>query len=147
MRFLDFCLSVFLRNLYGLGDWRGGRAGHPPGAGAGIFGAVPLGLRKNAKGGGAGTQLASLRQVFLVLQRSRPRAKRKPAPRINVLPPGISPVRCHSGSKPRRVHVLVRFRELAGLLLVEVFSRDNMLGSRACLLEATLICKFIKYRP
>ena len=39
-----------------------------------------------------------------------------------------SPVRCHSGSKPRRVHVLVRFRELVGLLPVEVFSRDNMLG-------------------
>jgi len=43
--------------------------------------------------------------------------------------------------------VLLRFRELVGLLPVEVFSRDNMLGSRACLLEATLICKFIKYRP
>ena len=91
-------------------------------------GRVPLSSRVTAKGGQPMTQLAALRQVSSVVQRSHPRAKRKPAPRINVLPPGISPVRCHSGSKPRRVHVLVRFRELAGLLPVEVFSRDNMLG-------------------
>ena len=123
------------------------RAGESSTGCAGDAGRVPLGLRKNAKGGEYGTQLAALRQVSPILQRSHPRAKRKPAPRINVLPPRISPVRCHSGSKPRRVHVLVRFLELAGLLPVEVFSRDNMLGSRACLLEAALICKFIKYRP
>ena len=47
-----------------------------------IFGAVPLGLQENAKGGEPGTQLASLKQVSAVLQRSHPRAKRKPDPRI-----------------------------------------------------------------
>ena len=137
--------GIWGEEIAGAGEYL--RAGEIPGRSTGDPGRVPLSLRATAKSRERGTQLASLRQVFLVLQRSHPRAKRKPAPRINVLPPGISPVRCHSGSKPRRVHVLVWFRELAGLLLVEVFSRDNMLGSRACLLEATLICKFIKYRP
>ena len=124
--------GIWGEEIAGAGEYL--RAGEIPGRSTGDPGRVPLSLRVTAKGGERGTQLASLRQVFLVLQRSHPRAKRKPA-------------RCHSGSKPRRVHVLVRFRELAGLLPVEVFSRDNMLGSRACLLEATLICKFIKYRP
>ena len=58
------------------------RAGESSTGCAGDAGRVPLGLRKNAQGGVHRTQLASLRQVFLVLQRSHPRAKRKPAPRI-----------------------------------------------------------------
>ena len=97
MRFLDFCLSVFLRNLYGLGDWRRVRAGYPPGMGAGIFGAVPLGLRKNAKGGEQGTQLAALRQVSAALQRILLQAKRKPAPGIRRPMPGASPALCVGG--------------------------------------------------
>lgn len=118
--------GILGEEIAGAGEYL--RAGEIPGRSTGDPGRVPLSLCATAKGGERGTQLASLRQVFLVLQRSYPRAKRKPTPRINVLPPGISLVRCHSGSKPRRVHVLVRFRELAGLLPVEVFSRDNMLG-------------------
>ena len=57
---------------------KGGAAG----AGLGIAGGMYYGSQQNAKGGGDGVQLASLRQVFLVLQRSHPRAKRKPDPRI-----------------------------------------------------------------
>lgn len=43
---------------------------------------VPLSLRMAAKGGGQGTQLAALRQVSHLIQRSHPRAKKKPDPRI-----------------------------------------------------------------
>ncbi|RHO37350.1 hypothetical protein DW181_10010 [Clostridium sp. AM16-23] len=39
-------------------------------------------LRAQAKSLRTGTQLASLKQVSAVLQRSHPRAKRKPDPRI-----------------------------------------------------------------
>ena len=46
----------------------------------GILGAVPLDLRKNAKGGEDGTQLAALKHVSHLLQRILPRAKRKPSP-------------------------------------------------------------------
>ena len=60
-----------------LGCWR---AGESSTGCAGDAGRVPLGLRKNAKGGGAGTQLASLRQVSPHLQRILLRAKRKPGP-------------------------------------------------------------------
>lgn len=45
-----------------------------------IFGAVPLGLQENAKGGEAWTQLATLKQVSTLLQRILLRAKRKPCP-------------------------------------------------------------------
>ena len=45
-------------------------------------GRVPLTPQKNAKDGELRTQLAALRQVSPILQRSHPRAKRKPAPRI-----------------------------------------------------------------
>ena len=45
-------------------------------------GMVSLSLRVPAKGGETETQLAALRQVSPILQRSHPRAKRKPAPRI-----------------------------------------------------------------
>jgi len=43
-------------------------------------GKVPLSSRETAKDGEQGTQLAALRQVSPVLQRSHPRAKRKPDP-------------------------------------------------------------------
>ena len=45
-------------------------------------GMVPLSARETAKGEEQATQLAALRQVLPVLQRSHPRAKRKPDPRI-----------------------------------------------------------------
>ena len=51
---------------------------------------VPLTSRETAKDGEQGTQLAALRQVSPVLQRSHPRAKRKPDPRINALLTGSS---------------------------------------------------------
>ena len=76
-------LSFKLKDTRRAGSGRG-RFGDP--------GRVPLGLRKNAKGGVHGTQLASLRQVSHVLQRILPRAKRKPAPVIKAVrarnPPG-----------------------------------------------------------
>ena len=62
---------------------RGVRTELPPASGAGDFRAVPLSLRKNAKGGENWTQLASLRQVSHFLQRILPRAKRKPCPKIH----------------------------------------------------------------
>ena len=45
-------------------------------------GKVPLGLRATARDEKKMMQLASLRQVSPLLQRSHPRAKRKPDPRI-----------------------------------------------------------------
>ncbi|HCY59322.1 MAG TPA: hypothetical protein DHU73_01165 [Lachnoclostridium sp.] len=53
-------------------------------------GKVPLSLQETAKGGENMTQLASLRQVSYFPQRSHPRAKRKPVPRIKALLPGGS---------------------------------------------------------
>ena len=47
-----------------------------------IFGEVSLSLHANAKGGEKVTQLAALRQVSHLIQRSHPRAKKKPDPRI-----------------------------------------------------------------
>ena len=61
--------------------WRVVR-GELPDRSAGDAGRVPLSPRETAKGGESGTQLAALRQVSPILQRSHPRAKRKPAPRI-----------------------------------------------------------------
>ena len=46
----------------------------------GNSGKVPLSSRETAKGGEEETQLASLRQVSPLLQRSHPQAKRKPDP-------------------------------------------------------------------
>ena len=61
--------------------WREGR-GEYPGRSAGDAGMVPLSSRETAKDGEKVTQLAALRQVLPFLQRSHPRAKRKPALRI-----------------------------------------------------------------
>ena len=72
--------GIWGEEIAGAGEYL--RAGEIPGRSTGDPGRVPLSLRVTAKGGERGTQLASLRQVFLVLQRSHPRAKRKPDPRI-----------------------------------------------------------------
>ena len=72
--------GILGEEIAGAGEYL--RAGEIPGRSTGDPGRVPLSLRATAKGGERGRQLASLRQVFLVLQRSHPRAKRKPAPRI-----------------------------------------------------------------
>ena len=66
--------------------------GERPDSSAGDAGMVPLTSRETAKGGEQRTQLASLKQVSAVLQRSHPRAKRKPDPRIKALPSGNSPL-------------------------------------------------------
>ena len=63
-----------------LPNWLAG--GEHPARSVGDAGTVPLSLRETAKGGEQRTQLASLKQVSAVLQRSHPRAKRKPDPRI-----------------------------------------------------------------
>ena len=63
-----------------LPNWLAG--GEHPARSAGDAGMVPLTSRETAKGGEQRTQLASLKQVSAVLQRSHPRAKRKPDPRI-----------------------------------------------------------------
>ena len=57
-----------------------GVRGELPFRSAGDAGMVPLSLRMAAKGGEQGTQLAALRQVFPVLQRILPRAKRNQIP-------------------------------------------------------------------
>ena len=57
-------------------------------------GMVPLSLQVTAKGENKTTQLAALRQVSSCFQRSHPRAKRKPDPRIKALQPGSSPLGC-----------------------------------------------------
>ena len=62
-------------------SWRKVR-GEFPGWCAGDAGMVPLSARETAKGEEQAAQLAALRQVLPVLQRSHPRAKRKPDPRI-----------------------------------------------------------------
>ena len=66
--------------------------GELPGWCAGDAGMVPLSSRETAKGGEQETQLAALRQVSPILQRSHPRAKRKPDPRIKARHPGASPL-------------------------------------------------------
>ena len=58
----------------------------------GDAGMVPLSLRETAKGGKKMIQLAALKQVSSFFQRSHPRAKRKPDPRIKTLPGGSSPL-------------------------------------------------------
>ena len=59
--------------------WREGR-GEYPGRSAGDAGMVPLSSRETAKGGEKETQLAALRQVFPLLQRSHLGAKRNQIP-------------------------------------------------------------------
>ena len=56
--------------------------GELPGWCAWDAGMVPLSARETAKGEEQAAQLAALRQVLPVLQRSHPRTKRKPDPRI-----------------------------------------------------------------
>ena len=68
--------------------------GELPGWCAWDAGMVPLSSRETAKGEEQAAQLAALRQVLPVLQRSHPRAKRKPDPRIKALQPGSSPLGC-----------------------------------------------------
>ena len=70
--------GIWGEEIAGAGEYL--RAGEIPGRSTGDPGRVPLSLRVTAKGGERGTQLASLRQVFLVLQRSHPRAKRNQIP-------------------------------------------------------------------
>ena len=72
VRFLCMCLLGVLARV----------RGELPARSAGDAGMVPLTSRETAKGGEQRTQLASLKQVSAVLQRSHPRAKRKPDPRI-----------------------------------------------------------------
>ena len=62
-------------------SWRKVR-GEFPGRCAGDAGMVPLSARETAKAEEQAAQLAALRQVLPVLQRSHPRTKRKPDPRI-----------------------------------------------------------------
>ena len=96
VRFLCMCLLGVLARVRGeLPDrsavkiwkrifevcWRG-YAVRFPDRSARDAGMVPLTSRETAKGGEQRTQLASLKQVSAVLQRSHPRAKRKPDPRI-----------------------------------------------------------------
>lgn len=61
--------------------------GELPGWCAWDAGMVPLSARETAKGEEQATQLAALRQVLPVLQRSHPRTKRKPDPRIMHISP------------------------------------------------------------
>ena len=59
-------------------SWLAG--GECPDRSAGDAGMVPLTSRETAKGGEQGTQLASLKQVSPILQRSYLRAKRNQIP-------------------------------------------------------------------
>ena len=68
--------------------------GEFPARSAGDAGMGPLTSRETAKGRKSTTQLAALRQVSSCFQRSHPRAKRKPDPRIKALQPGSSPLGC-----------------------------------------------------
>ena len=77
--------GIWGEEIAGAGEYL--RAGEIPGRSTGDPGRVPLSFRATAKGGERGTQLASLRQVFLVLQRSHPRAWR------NQLPGSCAPAR------------------------------------------------------
>ena len=63
----------------GLG-WLAGVRGERPAGCARDAGRVPLSSRATAKGGQPMTQLAALRQVSSVVQRSHPRAKRNQIP-------------------------------------------------------------------
>ena len=67
-------------------SWRKVR-GELPGWCAGDAGMVPLSARETAKGEEQATQLAALRQVLSLVQRSHPRAKR------NQLPGSCAPAR------------------------------------------------------
>ena len=70
--------GIWGEEIAGAGEYL--RAGEIPGRSTGDPGRVPLSLPKNAKDGGHVPQLASLRQVAHVLQRTLWRAKRKPEP-------------------------------------------------------------------
>ena len=61
-------------------SWLAG--GECPDRSAGDAGMVPLSLHATAKGGEQGTQLASLKQVSPILQRSYLRAKRNQIPEL-----------------------------------------------------------------
>ena len=70
VRFLCMCLLGVLARV----------RGELPGRCARDAGMVPLSLHATAKGGEQGTQLASLKQVSPILQRSYLRAKRNQIP-------------------------------------------------------------------
>ena len=72
VRFLCMCLFGVLARV----------RGEFPDRSAGDAGMVPLSSRETAKDGKTMTQLAALKQVSSFFQRSHPRAKRKPDPRI-----------------------------------------------------------------
>ena len=76
-----FLSGLFRFFLGGVGLWRFGVVGGERPAGcARDAGRVPLSSRATAKGGQPMTQLAALRQVSSVVQRSHPRAKRNQLP-------------------------------------------------------------------
>ena len=76
-RFYLIAGAFFCVKLVGEGYAVSFRLGAP-----GDAGMVPLSLREIAKGGKKMIQLAALKQVSSFFQRSHPRAKRKPDPRI-----------------------------------------------------------------
>ena len=76
-RFYLIAGAFFCVKLVGEGYAVSFRLGAP-----GDAGMVPLSLREIAKGGKTMIQLAALKQVSSFFQRSHPRAKRKPDPRI-----------------------------------------------------------------
>ena len=86
-RFYLIAGAFFCVKLVGEGYAVSFRLGAP-----GDAGMVPLSLREIAKGGKKMIQLAALKQVSSFFQRSHPRAKRKPDPRIKALPGGSSPL-------------------------------------------------------
>ena len=75
-------LSGLFRFFCFFGDlgWLAGVRGERPAGCARDAGRVPLSSRATAKGGQPMTQLAALRQVSSVVQRSHPRAKRNQIP-------------------------------------------------------------------
>ena len=77
VRFLCMCLLGVLARV----------RGEFPDRSAGDAGMVPLTSRETAKGRKSTTQLAALRQVLSLVQRSHPRAKR------NQLPGSCAPAR------------------------------------------------------
>ena len=86
-RFYLIAGAFFCVKLVGEGYAVSFRLGAP-----GDAGMVPLSLREIAKGGKKMIQLAALKQVSSFFQRSHPRAKRKPDPRIKARHPGASPL-------------------------------------------------------
>ena|GEM_PF-6705007 len=111
--------SVPLLLFFGDLGWLAGVRGERPAGCARDAGRVPLSSRATAKGGQPMTQLAALRQVSSVVQRSHPRAKRNQLPGSRHSRPDARRWHCWEWDARRRHRCFLREIDVSGERNVE----------------------------